>query len=195
MASIWSRNGGYGRLTGYSCCSERGSSWRPHAVPKSTLKTHSVHGNRKCSWGCWGRIAVGKAGQLFISCWKNTKFKANTEASVLWTLWRIAELGMLPAALLIEKCGIETWDKIIEGTGLGRLNCWHSPTAEFAVSSYNVRPGMNVTLATESSSRSCEGSIKKGICGSDHLAHQRTIWSVKKALQKSRVWLNPSVQD
>lgn len=56
---------------------------------------------------------------------------------------------------------------------------------------------MNGMLAVQRSSSSCEGSIdREAICGSDHLARQRTIQSLKRALQKSiKVCFHLSVQD
>lgn len=42
---------------------------------------------------------------------------------------------------------------------------------------------------------SCKGSIEiEAICGSDHLARQKTIQSLKRALQRNRVWFHISAQ-
>lgn len=54
---------------------------------------------------------------------------------------------------------------------------------------------MNGILAVKRSSSSCEGSIERGaICVSDNLARQRMSQSLKRALQKSRVWFHLSVK-
>lgn len=107
-----------------------------------------------------------------------------------------------------KKCGIETWNEITEGTELQTVLSKGNRTAgnelicvpllqnlHSALRIWDQDSMMNGILTVQRSWSSCKGSIEKeAICGSDHLAHQRTIQSLKRVLQRNRIWFHFSAQ-
>lgn len=115
-----------------------------------------------------------------------------------------------------RKCGIETWNEITEGTELETVLSKGNRTGgselicvpllqnmHSALRIWDQDSMMNGILTVQRSWSSCKGSIEReAICGSDHLAHQRTIQSLKRALQRKygstsqhRVWRQRWSQD
>lgn len=107
-----------------------------------------------------------------------------------------------------RKCAIEIWDEITEGaeletvlskgnrTGGNELIC--VPLLQNLHSAFRIWDQdnmMNGILTVQRSWSSCKRSIEReAICVSDHLAHQKTIQSLKRVLQRNRVWFHFSVQ-